>query len=84
MERKPIQVYLSDMERTLLDRLASEQGVPRAEILRRGIRAFAVQHAGGRSPMLSLAHDLTGTDWPPDPHHPGLPEPLQYRIPGAE
>lgn len=66
MERKPIQVYLSDEERSLLDRLAGEHGVPRAEILRRGIRAFAVQHAGGRSPMLNLARELTGGDWPGD------------------
>jgi len=39
--REPLQVYLAEEERRLLDSLAREAGVSRAEILRRGILAVA-------------------------------------------
>lgn len=39
--REPLQVYLAEEERRLLDRLAGDAGVSRAEILRRGILAVA-------------------------------------------
>lgn len=64
--REPIQVYLTADERTELDRLASEEGISRAEVLRRGIRSYALECAAGDSPVLSLIDELRGGDWPSD------------------
>jgi len=64
--REPIQVYLTAEERAELDRLARAQGISRAEVLRRGIRSFAVQTAAGQSPVLDLMDELKGEDWPAD------------------
>jgi hypothetical protein len=52
--REPIQVYLDADERALLDRMASETGLSRAEVLRRGLRRYAVEQRPGRSPMLEF------------------------------
>lgn len=52
--REPIQVYLDPDERALLDQVAAESGLSRAEVLRRGLRRYAVERSGGRSPMLEL------------------------------
>ncbi len=38
--REPIQVYLTEKERTVLDRLAAAMGVSRSEVLRRGVGAL--------------------------------------------
>lgn len=63
--REPLQVYLDPDERGLLDRLARETGLSRAEVLRRGLRSFAVER-GGRSPMLEFMRSLRDADFPPD------------------
>ena len=55
--REPLQVYLDPDERGLLDRLARATGLSRAEILRRGLKSFAVEH-GGKSPMLEFMESL--------------------------
>ncbi len=39
--REPLQVYLTEEERTELDRLAAAMGVSRSETLRRGVAALA-------------------------------------------
>lgn len=62
--REPIQVYLSADERTELDRLAHEEGISRAEVLRRGIRSYALESSAGDSPVLNLMTELKGNDWP--------------------
>ena len=62
--REPIQVYLTAEERSELDRLAHEDGISRAEVLRRGIRSYALESAAGDSPVLSLITELKGSDWP--------------------
>jgi hypothetical protein len=64
--REPIQVYLATEERAELDRLASLHRISRAEVLRRGIRSFAVESAAGQSPVFDLMAELGGRDWPPD------------------
>ncbi len=64
--REPIQVYLTAEERKELDRLASDDGISRAEILRRGIRSYALEAAAGESPVLNLIAELKGSDWPAD------------------
>lgn len=64
--REPIQVYLTADERLELDRLANNEGISRAEVLRRGIRSYALESAGGDSPVLDLITELKGGDWPAD------------------
>ena len=64
--REPIQVYLDVDERALLDRVAAETGLSRAEILRRGLRQFAAEHPGVRSPMLEFMESLRDVDFPAD------------------
>jgi len=66
MVREPIQVYLTTDERKELDRLAGEEGISRAEVLRRGIRSYALEAAAGESPVFNLISDLKGSDWPAD------------------
>jgi hypothetical protein len=63
--REPLQVYLDPDERGLLDRLARETGLSRAEILRRGLKSFAVEH-GGKSPMLEFMESLRDAEFPSD------------------
>jgi len=64
--REPIQVYLAADERAELDRLAHLHGISRAEVLRRGIRSFAVESAAGQSPVFDLIAELGSRDWPAD------------------
>lgn len=63
--REPLQVYLDADERTLLDRLARETGLSRAEILRRGLRNFGIEHAG-TSPMLEFLEFMRDAQLPSD------------------
>ena len=39
--REPVQVYLDSPDRSMLERAALAMGLPRAEVLRRGLRQFA-------------------------------------------
>lgn len=56
--REPIQVYLTDDERTRLERLAAELGVSRSEILRRGVDALGQPPADrGGGPLTALAKE---------------------------
>ena len=64
--REPIQVYLTTEERSELDRLANDEGISRAEVLRRGIRSYALECAAGDSPVLDLMTELKGKGWPSD------------------
>lgn len=65
--REPVQVYLTRGERTMLDRTAEQTGLSRAEVLRRGLRAFATKHQGRDGPMERFMRELTATPWPPGP-----------------
>ena len=56
--REPLQIYMAGDERRLLDQLSEETGLSRAEILRQGLRQFAVQRAGSGGPMETLMRDL--------------------------
>ncbi|MGH7664812.1 MAG: ribbon-helix-helix protein, CopG family [Gemmatimonadaceae bacterium] len=64
--REPIQIYILPDERRLLDWLANDTGLSRAEILRRGLRSFAAEHRGEEGPMQALLLSLRGDDWPAD------------------
>lgn len=52
--REPIQAYLDGADRALLEEVARRTGLARAEILRRGLRAFAQQALAERRPGASL------------------------------
>jgi hypothetical protein len=56
-------VYLAADDRDLLNRLAKETGLAKAEILRRGMRSFAREH-GGTSPMLRFMAESSKEGWP--------------------
>lgn len=64
--KEPIQVYLTPDERNLLDRMAEEAEISRAEVLRRGLRSFAAHQAGAAGPMISFMDSLAGYDFPED------------------
>lgn len=52
MVREPVQVYLATPDRALLNRVAKQAGLSRAEVLRRGLRAFGADVLSEESPML--------------------------------
>jgi hypothetical protein len=68
--REPVQVYMEPDDKALLDQLAEETSLSRAELLRRGLRRIAADLRGARAPGRSL--DLligalgTDADIPPD------------------
>ena len=52
--REPVQVYLDVPDRATLDRAAAATGLPRAEVLRRGLRRFAAELLADESPALAF------------------------------
>jgi len=52
--REPVQVYLDGQDRDLLEQLAQRTGLPRAELLRRGLRQLARSELAERKPGWSL------------------------------
>lgn len=58
MIREPMQVYITNDERQLLDQVAGAEGISRAEVLRRGLRSYAAGALGMRTPMLDLVREL--------------------------
>ena len=52
--REPVQAYLDEADRALLEDVARRTGLPRAEILRRGLRLFAQQALAERAPGWSF------------------------------
>jgi len=63
---EPLQIYITADERRMLDSLAAETGLSRAEILRRGLRTFAAERAGEGGPMQELLLSLRAAKWPTD------------------
>jgi len=57
--REPVQVYLDPQDRELLEVLAARTGLPRTEVLRRGLRQLADHVLADRAPGWSLG-DLAG------------------------
>jgi hypothetical protein len=68
---EPLQIYITADERLMLDSLAAETGLSRAEILRRGLRTFAAEQASDAGPMQDLMLSLREAKWPADiaTHH---------------
>ncbi|MGH7525535.1 MAG: ribbon-helix-helix domain-containing protein [Gemmatimonadales bacterium] len=52
--REPVQVYLDRSDRALLEALSRRTGLPRAELLRRGIRRLADAELADRAPGWSF------------------------------
>ena len=61
--REPVQVYLEADDSALLARLAATSGLSKAEVMRRGMRAFA-REQDVESPMLRYVADSGAGDWP--------------------
>lgn len=55
--REPVQVYLAPDDSALLNRLSESSGLSKAEILRRGVRAFAREQQV-KSPMMEFIESL--------------------------
>jgi hypothetical protein len=68
--REPVQVYMEPDDKALLDQLAEETSLSRAELLRRGLRRLAADLRGARAPggSMDLLIGALGTDAdiPPD------------------
>ncbi|HEX6048366.1 MAG TPA: ribbon-helix-helix protein, CopG family [Gemmatimonadaceae bacterium] len=64
--REPIQVYLARPDRELLDRLAEQTGLSRAEILRRGLRRVGAELLADEHPAIRFLDEITRSPWPPD------------------
>ena len=67
--REPVQVYLDAPDRSTLERAALASGLPRAEVLRRGLRQFAAELLADESPALAfldVAANATPPGLPPD------------------
>jgi hypothetical protein len=62
--REPIQVYLTEHDRELLDRVAKTSGLSRAEILRRGLRRVGADVLGESHPVLALLDEMAAANWP--------------------
>ena len=77
--REPIQVYLNSAEREALDRTASELGVSRSEVLRRGAAAMAGTDPTRTSALATMVDSGWVTlatarrDGPPPPSLPTAP-----------
>lgn len=54
--REPVQVYLDPADRELLEEAARRTGLPRAEVLRRGLRTIAREMLTERRPGSSLEY----------------------------
>ena len=67
--KEPVQVYLDEPDRSTLERAALASGLPRAEVLRRGLRRFAAELLADESPALAFldaASRAVPADAPPD------------------
>ena len=62
--REPIQVYLTGPDRELLDRLAEQTGLSRAEILRRGLRRVGAELLAVEHPAIRFLDQVTREPWP--------------------
>lgn len=64
--REPVQVYLDDRDRSLLDAMAERSELPRTEILRLGLRRLSADLLSDERPGSSLSVLLGALDRAPD------------------
>lgn len=65
--REPVQVYLAASDRAMLERAAVATGLPRAEVLRRGLRRFAAELLADESPALAFLESAASAPPPTAP-----------------
>ena len=65
--RAPVQVYLDTPDRSILERAAVATGLPRAEVLRRGLRRFAAELLADESPALAFLESAANAPPPGTP-----------------
>ncbi len=65
MKKRPFQVYLDPRDRSLLERLARQVGLTKAETVREAVRRWAIE-AGAEDPVLNLIGSLDDPDLPAD------------------
>ena len=64
--REPVQVYLTQTDRAMLDNVAKKSGLSRAEVLRRGLRRFGAEVLEEDNPVLTFLDEMTKAEWPRD------------------
>lgn len=64
MVREPVQVYLAQPDRSLLNLVAKKAGVSRAEVLRRGLRRIGADILNDESPMMKLLDTMAAAPSP--------------------
>ena len=65
--REPVQIYLDAPDRAILERAAVATGLPRAEVLRRGLRRFAAELLADESPALAFLESAASAPPPNAP-----------------
>lgn len=58
MNKTPFQVYLDSRDRSLLERLARQLGLSKAQAVREAIRRWAMEVTGYSDPLLALIGSL--------------------------
>ena len=66
MKKTPLQVYLDDRDRKLLEQLASREGLSLAETLRAAIRRWAAEVSGSADALLKLVGSVDDPTLPAD------------------
>jgi hypothetical protein len=66
MKKLPLQVYLDDRDRKLLDQLATREGLSMAETVRVALRRWAIDETQGEDPVLALIGTMEAPDVPAD------------------
>jgi hypothetical protein len=66
MMKRPVQVYLDDRDRSVLDRLAKRLGLSKADTVREAIRRWAAELSGDDDAVLRLIGGLDDAAVPTD------------------
>ncbi len=66
MKKLPFQVYLDQGDADLLERLATQLGVSKAETVREALRRLALELSGSKDPLLDLIGGLDDPTVPAD------------------
>ena len=66
MVRTPLQVYLDERDRRLLEQLAEREGLSLAETVRQAVRRWAAEVSASEDPVLGLIGSIDDADVPSD------------------
>ncbi|MEP6622034.1 MAG: hypothetical protein ABJE47_22115 [bacterium] len=65
--REPMQVYLDVSDQSILERAALSTGLPKTEVLRRGLRRYAAELLAEESPALAFLNSESSAPAPDAP-----------------